>query len=218
MTDFGAKAAQSFGKRTPTGNGGAPRPGGPPSPPKSSDGGGDVDSGRDDGFVPTKLSPILFAGVAVAVVQLLMGQILGLNGPAPPPGSQPTGFTSGDVQTLVRAGPTIAFFLFALIYQGCHLAAFYAMPAHFVLRWLKFRSLAAYAAGGLCASFVLLSLAAVQGDQITWATGGVELVGGALAGVFYRLFAGVSEAQRQPRPSPQSVAKRSLDAGEPGPT
>ena len=189
MTDFGAKAAQSFGKRTPTADARARRLGGPPGQPKSSDD-GDTDSERDDWFVPTKLPPILFAGAAVAVAQLLIGQILGLNGPAPPPGSQPAGFASGDVRTLVHAGPTVAFFLFALIYQGCHLAAFYAMPAHFVLRWLKFRALAAYAAGGLCASFVCLSLAAVQGDQITWATGGVELLGGALAGLFYRLFAG----------------------------
>jgi hypothetical protein len=191
MTEFGARAAQPFGKRQPATSQSAQRSAAASGPPRSSSGGGEVEARRDDWFVPTKLLPILFGGVAVVVVQLLLGQILGLNGPVPTPGAEHRGFTGSDLETLVRARSAIAFLALILIYQGCHLAALYAIPAHAVLRWLKVTSMAAYAVGGLCAAFVWLAFAAMQGDRITWATGGVELVGGALAGAFYRLFAGL---------------------------
>jgi hypothetical protein len=82
--------------------------------------------------------------------------------------------------------------LFTLVYQGCHLAALYAMPAHMALRWLNFTSRAAYALGGFCAAFVVLSLWALQGDKLTLPISGIELMGGALAGLFYRVFAGAA--------------------------
>jgi hypothetical protein len=197
MTDFGARVARPFGKRGSEANAGAPRPLAPANPTKLSS--EEADSERERWYVPTKLAPILFAGVAVVVIQLLMGQILGLNGAMPPPGAPRRGFTQSDVATLFTAGSSILFLLAILIYQGCHLAALYAMPAHVVLRWLKFSSLPAYAIGGLCASFVFLSLAALQhDDQLGWETGAVELIGGALAGLFYRLFAGIK--LRDPAP------------------
>jgi hypothetical protein len=184
MTDSGAQAAKTFGRRSQ----GAEQA--RSNPPPSRNDRADVNTLDENWFVPTRLGPILFAGVAVVVGQLLIGRLLGLTGPMPEPG-HPNGFSKADVVTFLQAWPSIAFLLFLLIYQGCHIAALYCLPAHLVLRWLNFKSFMAYAIGGVCGAFVFLSLAAAQGDRLTWATSSVELIGGALAGLFYRLFAGL---------------------------
>lgn len=192
MMESNAGPSGVFGKRRPPAAGGAPRPAMAAQAAKPSGAAGETDAARQARFVPTKLAPILLAGILLVVVQLLVGEIVGLN--ARPPGAvaYPRPFTAQDVTTLFAARSVILPLLLALIYQGCHLAAMYSMGAHIVLRWLKFSSLAAYAVGGLCASFVYVSWAAVMGDHLEARTCAIELLGGALAGLLYRLFAGVT--------------------------
>ena len=78
-----------------------------------------------------------------------------------------------------------------------------AAPAHFVLRWLKYAGLGAYAVGGLCAAFVRLAFAATQGARVDVAETVILLSDGAVAGLLYRLLSGAvpSAGRRETRRS-----------------
>jgi hypothetical protein len=209
MTDPGARPVAAFGKRRAAAGGG---PGG--VAPRPSGARGKVASVREARIVPTKLAPILLAGLALLAMELTVGALAGVLAPIPPGAvAHHRDFGLPDVGTLFVSGAIILPLLLALVYQACHLAAIYSMAAHFVLRWLKFTSLAAYAAGGLCAAFVAVSFWSVEGDKPELATCAIEILGGGLAGLFYRLFAGsipAADSSGQARfeafgPSPQSA-------------
>jgi hypothetical protein len=209
MTDPGARPDAAFGKRRLAAGGG---PGG--AVPRPSGARGKVASVREARIVPTKLAPILLAGLALLAMELTVGALAGVLAPVPPGAvAHHRDFGMPDVATLFVNRAIILPLLLALVYQACHLAAIYSMAAHFVLRWLKFTSLAAYAVGGLCAAFVAVSLWSVEGDKPELATCAIEILGGGLAGLFYRLFAGsipAADSSGQARfeafgPSPQSA-------------
>jgi hypothetical protein len=118
-------------------------------------------------------------------------------------GGRPHDFNPQDITTLWSARDALLPLMLVLVYQCCHLAAIYSMGAHIVLRWLHFSSLPAYAIGGFCASFALISIGSMQGDPLQPTTCGIELIGGAAAAFLYRLFAGtvvtaLSEAKLAP--------------------
>jgi hypothetical protein len=209
MAHSGATPISAFGKRRPAAGGG---PGGPGPGPDGVR--GKIASVREERIVPTRLAPILLAGVALLVMELTVGALAGVLAPVPPGAVvNHRNFGAPDVATLFVGRAIILPLLLTVVYQACHLAAIYSMAAHFVLRWLKFTSLAAYAVGGLCAAFVVVSFWSVEGDKPELATCAIEILGGGLAGLFYRLFAGalpLADSAGQARldkfgRSPQSV-------------
>jgi hypothetical protein len=209
MTDSGPRPVAAFGKRRPAAGGG---PGGAATGPSGAR--GKIASVREERIVPTRLAPILLAGLALLAMELTVGALAGVLAPVPPGAvSHHRDFDARDVATLFVNRAIILPLLLTLVYQACHLAAIYSMAAHFVLRWLKFTSLAAYAVGGLCAAFVVVSFWSVEGDKPELATCAIEILGGGLAGLFYRLFAGAmpaADGAGQARfegfgPSPQSA-------------
>jgi hypothetical protein len=196
MTDFGARPIASFGKRRPTTSAASTASVGRPVKPGGA--AAEIGAGAPERYVPTKLVAILLAGVLVLIIVSIVGRLAGLEGPEPSAAAvaahaaaaknaEPDPEAKTKALQLARAALP---FVLILIYQACHLTALYSMVAHFVLRWLRFSGLAAYTIGGLCAAFVVVSLGVAEGESLAPLTDAVELLTGALAGLFYRLFAG----------------------------
>jgi hypothetical protein len=199
--DAGSKPPLSFGKRQPAGRDVAPRRANAP-PPVPLDAPREVFSEDRSRYVPTKLLPILIAGLVLLVIESAIGEWAGMIGGA---GGRPHDFNPRDITTLWSARDALLPLMLVLVYQSCHLAAIYSMGAHIVLRWLHFSSLPAYAIGGFCASFALISIGSMQGDPLQPTTCGIELIGGAAAGFLYRLFAGtVATALSEAKPAPSA--------------
>lgn len=186
----------TFGKRgapPPSAAAGGREPAAPASRAKSA---GDAALDRDERIVPTRIVPVLVAGVVVFFVDLGLSQtILAIERAA--------GFQAWLLSARFQGIPwdqsgVVPMALLGRALQSVRLTVLICAPAHFVLRWLKYAGLGAYAVGGLCAAFVWLAFAATQGALVDVAETVILLSDGAVAGLFYRLLAGaVPAAGRQ---------------------
>jgi hypothetical protein len=162
---------------------------------------GDVALDRDERFVPTRIVPVLVAGVVVFFVDLGLSQtILAIERAA---GFQAWLLSARYSGIAWDRSGIVPMALVWSVLQFVRLAALICLPAHFVLRWLKFTGLGAYAVGGLCVSFVWLALAATQGALVDIAAIVILLSDGAVVGLLYRLLSGAvpSAGRRETRRS-----------------
>jgi hypothetical protein len=153
------------------------------------------------GKVPTSSVAFIAASLAVMVAQLA-ALLLG--------GDRFAGQTEALLRSLggvlgrdPRPLTTIA--LIASVWGGARAAALFTLPAHFILRWLDYRGIAAYAMGAAAVSIVwpvcltaaerLLgngSAGEVGSVQLLATESGVICLSAMVAGATYRLVAGAS--------------------------